>query len=69
MSEKIRKDMTFGEIMRSFPKSAEIMAKYGLHCIGCHIANTETLAEGAMAHGMSGDQLSKLLQELNADAV
>jgi len=31
---KIDKDMTFGDIMRKFPKSVQIMLKYGLHCVG-----------------------------------
>lgn len=69
MEEKIKKDMTFGEIIRSFPKSSQIMAKFGLHCIGCHIAETETLAEGAMAHGFSSEKLKQLVDELNTSAV
>lgn len=69
MAEKIKKDMTFGEILKNFPKSGQIMMKYGLHCIGCHIAVTETLAEGAMAHGFSSEKLKQLVDELNASVV
>jgi hybrid cluster-associated redox disulfide protein len=61
--------MTFGEIMKNFPKSAQIMAKHGLHCIGCHIAVTETLAEGASAHGFSNEKLKQLIEDLNTNGV
>ncbi|MCU0822315.1 MAG: DUF1858 domain-containing protein [Spirochaetes bacterium] len=69
MAENIKTNMTFGEILKKFPKSGQIMAKYGLHCIGCHIAVTETLAEGATAHGFSSEKLKQLVDELNTSAV
>jgi hybrid cluster-associated redox disulfide protein len=69
MPDKINKDMTFGEVMRNFPKSAQIMAGYGLHCIGCHISASETIEEGAQAHGFDSDTLKKLMTELNEQAV
>ena len=34
MADKITKDMTFGDVMKKFPKAIQIMAKYGLHCVG-----------------------------------
>ena len=47
------------------PEAAEIMMKYGLHCIGCHISAYETVEEGARAHGISEDNIDNLLSELN----
>ena len=69
MSEKITKDMTFGEVMQSYPKSVPIMAQYGLHCIGCHVSTTETIGEGASAHGFDDEMLKKMLTDLNNQAV
>jgi hybrid cluster-associated redox disulfide protein len=69
MSEKISKTMTFGELVRNFPQSAQILAEYGMHCIGCHIGISETLEEGARAHGLGEDEINKLITELNAKAV
>jgi len=66
---KIDKDMTFGDIMRKFPKSVQIMLKYGLHCVGWHVSPVETLGEGAKAHGFDDTKLNQLLQELNENAV
>ena len=69
MPNKINKDMTFGEVMKNFPKSIPIMAGYGLHCIGCHISTTETIGEGAAAHGFDDTTLTKMLNDLNEKAI
>jgi hybrid cluster-associated redox disulfide protein len=69
MSNKINENMTFGDVMKSYPKSASIMAEYGLHCIGCHISATETIGEGASAHGFDDEMLKKMLTDLNEKAV
>lgn len=66
---KIRKDMTFGEILQQYPKAAEILLGYGLHCIGCHIAVSETLEQGVMAHGMDQATLDIIVKELNDKAI
>ena len=34
MENKITEHMTFGEIMKNFPKAVQIMSRYGLHCVG-----------------------------------
>ena len=69
MSEKINKDMTFGELLNKFPKAAPVIAGYGLHCIGCHIGISETIEQGARAHGLSDTDLQKMMSELNQQAV
>ena len=43
-------------------KTAEVFLKHGMHCIGCAAARFETLAEGAMAHGI---ELDPFLDDLN----
>lgn len=66
--EKIDKDMTFGDLLRQFPKAGPILTGYGMHCIGCHIAVTETIEQGARAHGMDDGMITKMLQDLNLKA-
>lgn len=64
---EIKKDMTFAEALEvSGRKGAEIMAKYGLHCIGCHIAASETVEEGCAAHSLSEKETNKMIEEINA---
>jgi|TARA_B100001964_G_C14045925_1_gene514774 hybrid cluster-associated redox disulfide protein len=65
MENKITKNMTLGETVSKYPESAEVLLKYGLHCIGCHVATWETLEQGAMAHGMDNKKLDDMLKELN----
>lgn len=62
---KITKTMTIGEIVRTFPNSAEILMSFGMGCIGCPSSQAETLEEAAMVHGMD---IERLLEALNADA-
>lgn len=61
----IKKDMTLGEVVSKHPKAAEVMLKYGLHCIGCGVAAFETIEQGALAHGMDSKTLDKMLKEIN----
>lgn len=61
----VTKDMTIGEIVQTHPNSAPIMMNYGLHCIGCHVATWESLEDGARGHGLSDEQLDKMVEEIN----
>ncbi len=65
MAENVTKEMTLGEVITKFPQTAEIMLKYGLHCVGCHVATSETIEQGAMAHGMDEAKLEEMLKEMN----
>ena len=62
---KITKDMTFGELLEKHPESVDVLARYNLHCIGCHGASFETIEQGCRAHSMNQKQIEKLLKELN----
>lgn len=66
MADKINKDMTFGDLLKQYPDAAPVLGKYGLHCIGCHIAVIETIEQGARAHGLSDEQLDSMLSEMNS---
>ena len=61
---EITKDMTFGELIQTNSNAGPILAKYGMHCIGCHISTTETIEQGVKAHGYSDDILDKIISEL-----
>ena len=63
---KVDKNMTLGEVVQKYPKSAEIMMKYGLHCIGCHVAAWETIEQGAQVHGMDRKEVDKMVEEINS---
>jgi hybrid cluster-associated redox disulfide protein len=59
----ITRDMTFHEVMGKSPEVVEVLASFNLGCIGCMGAQHETLAQGAIAHGLD---VEELLTALNA---
>jgi len=63
-SKKITKEMTFGEVLSTYPETVKIFFMYGMHCFGCHLAVDETIEQGAMAHGVPID---KLINDLNEE--
>jgi hybrid cluster-associated redox disulfide protein len=54
---KITKEMTFGEVLKKYPDTVKTFFQYGMHCFGCHLAVTETIEQGALAHGVAVDEL------------
>ncbi|MFA5258919.1 MAG: DUF1858 domain-containing protein [Candidatus Pacearchaeota archaeon] len=54
---EINKNMNFMEIIEKNPEAFGILFRRGMHCIGCGMAASETLEEGAIAHGIDPDEL------------
>jgi len=61
-SQKITKEMTISEVIKKYPKTAFLFIDYGLHCVGCPIAQGETIEEAAKVHRLD---LEKFLEDLN----
>lgn len=61
----ITKEMIIGDIIRQYPDTITIFARYGLECFECQIADLETLEHGAGFHNIA---LEQLLIELNSAA-
>jgi hybrid cluster-associated redox disulfide protein len=65
----IDKNIKIEEIVTYYPEVIELLViEYGFHCIGCHFSSFETLEEGAQVHGITGEDLKKLIEELKAIA-
>jgi hybrid cluster-associated redox disulfide protein len=60
---KITKDMTIGEVVRTYPESAEILMGFGMGCIGCPSSQGETIEQAAMVHGINLDDLVAALNK------
>lgn len=65
-SHSFTKEMSIQKILDRCPGSEEIMLSYGLHCIGCFVSTYETLEEGALAHGLSKQDMNHMLREINS---
>lgn len=66
---EISRTMTIDDIFEFFParaqKLAQVLTNAGLHCVGCRAATWETLEVGCKTHGMTDEQIDKLVINLN----
>ena len=60
--KQITKEMTIREIMGRYPETFSVFVNYGLHCIGCPIAQSETIEQAAKVHNID---LEKFIRDLN----
>ncbi|WP_321371769.1 DUF1858 domain-containing protein [uncultured Desulfuromusa sp.] len=63
MAQKITKDMTFYQVLQMSPAVSKVLDKFNLDCGECLGASTESLAQGAKAHGLD---IEEILLELNS---
>lgn len=59
---KIAKNNTIGEIVRNYPEVIQTLMSFGMGCVGCPSAQSETLEEAANVHGLD---VNKLVEALN----
>ncbi|MCG2717393.1 MAG: DUF1858 domain-containing protein, partial [Nanoarchaeota archaeon] len=49
--------MTISEVVAKHPETIEVFLEHGMGCFGCGIAQFETVAQGAEAHGIDVKKL------------
>ena len=54
-------DSTIAELLREKPDSAQILFRFGMGCLGCAIANSETIREAAQVHGIPLEEMLSAL--------
>lgn len=62
---EVTRQTIIGDIVRKHPFSVEVFMDYGVHCVGCHVSDFETLEQGILGHGFSEGELLELIDELN----
>lgn len=63
--EKITKDMPIGDVVAKHPETAEILMNKGMHCVGCHMAQMESIEAGCKGHGMDDKAIDEMMEEIN----
>jgi len=58
----IKKNMSIREVISKHPETVEVFLKEGLSCVGCGMAQMESIEQGAEMHGIDVD---KLVEKLN----
>ena len=62
----ITKDMKVVEVLQVNPNTANVFSSYGMGCIHCLLAHSETVEEAAAAHGVDVDVMLAQLNEICA---
>jgi hybrid cluster-associated redox disulfide protein len=62
----ISRKTKIAEIVEKYPDLINaLVMDYGLHCIGCQMAEFETLEQGATVHGMTKKEITAMVKKLN----
>lgn len=61
----ITSSMTIAEAIEQHPEIADTLMEAGIGCVGCGASYMETIEEGLKGHGMSDDDVEKLVKSLN----
>ena len=61
---KFDKNSTIGEIIEKAPNKVNLFEQAGMHCIGCAIAETESIENACAEFGID---VNDFLMELNED--
>ena len=65
---KLTTQIKISEIVEYYPELIELLIiDYGFHCIGCVASAFESLEEGALVHGIVGEDLEELMERLEAE--
>ncbi len=52
---KVTGDMLMGDILRTYPDSAQVLMDCGMHCLGCPSSQMESLHDACLVHGLDQD--------------
>ncbi len=63
---QITKDMLIGELVQMHESVAPMLMRAGMHCLGCPSAQSESLEEACMVHGIDCDTLVANMNEVLA---
>jgi len=61
---KVTKDMTIAEVLKLKPKAAGVLFAFGMPCLGCSVALSESVEAAAAVHGIDLDELIGKLNEV-----
>jgi hybrid cluster-associated redox disulfide protein len=65
MAYTIKKDSPISEITEKSPQAIELLTEYGLSCATCFLNQFDTVEAGAQLHGMTKDEIEKMVTEIN----
>ncbi len=61
---KITRKTNIKDVVSENPEIAEIFSKKGFGCIGCVMAQFETIEQGCKAHGLNDKAIDEIIKEI-----
>jgi iron-sulfur cluster assembly accessory protein len=61
----ITQESTVGSVVKQYPEVIDTLLGFGVHCVGCHVAEWEPLGDGLRGHGMGDEQVDMSIAKLN----
>lgn len=68
MEMTVTKEMSIGQVLNMHRGTARIFMEFGMHCLGCPHAVSESIADACAVHGANADELVHQLNEFLATA-
>ena len=62
---KITKNTNIGDLLEENPEAGKHLMEAGMSCIGCPMAQMESIENGCLSHGMEKEDIEKLIKKLN----
>jgi hybrid cluster-associated redox disulfide protein len=59
----ITPDTRIAELLNAHPEADEVLARFGLHCLGCPVSEYGTLRDGAETNSLDVQELVAALQD------
>lgn len=59
---EIKPNMIISKVIEKYPETIKIFYDYGITCVGCFLASSETIEQGISAHGID---VKKFIKDLN----
>ena len=65
LSKAITEETTIGDVVRQYPDVVDTLLSFGVHCVGCHVSEWESLGDGLRGHGMEEQEVQESIATLN----
>ncbi len=64
---RVTKDMNMQALLVHRPELAGMLLSSGMGCMGCPMAQMETVEDGCRAHGMNDKEIDRFIERLNKE--
>lgn len=66
-NKKIKKEMNIAQAIEENENTTKVLFESGIGCLGCIFANSETLEEGLISHGLNKKEIDSIIKKINSN--